>query len=142
MTASTAAPPMPLGGVTLADPASGVSDELRASAEGSTLRLSMLRIATERGHAYVTAERTDCPHLWITPVWDVFGGLDGGWRLTHGPTGLAVGGTEGLDVRELRDLARLLGGLEVWACTERHRFVAQAEYLAGQIEDARAAVTR
>ena len=138
MTAATG----PAGGVTLADPESGVSDGLRAAAAVAATRLQVLRVGTEHGPTYVTGERTEVPTLWVTPVWDEFGRLDGGWRLTHGPTGLALPGTEGLDVRELRDLARLLGDLEVWSCDRAEVFARQREYLLARIEQAREQVTR
>lgn len=97
------------GPATPADPAEGVSGELGP-------RIGLVRIGIGSDGVWVTGERTECEHLWITPR--VVGGhLTGRWLLTHEPTGHGLPRTLGLDVRELRDVARLVADLD-WSSTD------------------------
>jgi len=94
---------------TPADPAEAASGELGP-------RIGLLRIGSRSEGVWVCGERTECEYLWITPR--VVGGhLTGWWLLTHEPTGRGVPRTEGLDVRELRDVARLVADLD-WSSTD------------------------
>lgn len=104
-------------------------------------RVGTLDVRTSTGPLTVTAERTECEHLWIVPYIGP-AGLDGSWCLAHGPTGRLVTGTLDLDVRELRDMARLLADMPLWASSDPQAFRGQAEHLAQRVTAARDAVTR
>lgn len=97
------------GPATPADPAEAASGELGP-------RIGLLRIGSRSEEVWVTGERTECEYLWITPR-VVDGLLTGRWLLTHEPTGCGLPRTEGLDVRELRDVARLVSDLD-WSSTD------------------------
>lgn len=97
------------GPATPADPGEAVSGALGP-------RIGLLRIGLGSEGVWVTGERTECENLWITPR--VVGGhLTGRWLLTHEPTGHGVPRTVGLDVRELRDVARLVSDLD-WSSSD------------------------
>lgn len=101
------------GPATPPDPGEAVSGAL-----GPHVGLVRIDARTATGWGWVTGERTECKHLWITPRVDFARNhLTGQWMLTHEPTGRALPGTEGLDVRELRDVARLVADLD-WSSTD------------------------
>lgn len=106
-------------GSTRTDRRSAAVEPLRALSDGQTDRLTTVAVASRRrGWVEVTAETTECDHFVITPqLADDHPGLTGLWHLTHVPTGTLVPGTVGLDVRELRDTARLVADLD-WSSVE------------------------
>lgn len=77
------------GPATPADPTEAASGALGP-------RIGLLRIGSRSDGVWVTGERTECEHLWITPRLSM-GHLTGQWLLTHEPTGCGVRPTEGLD---------------------------------------------
>ena len=109
--------------------------------ETAPARVGTLNVHTNAGLMPVTAERTVCEHLRITPVFGPWGELTGDWRLTHAPTGLGVPGTDGLEPRELRDLAHAVADLPFWAFEQREAFVKHAEQLHASIDEARDRIT-
>lgn len=104
-------------------------------------RIGLMTAQTGLGPVQVTAERTECPQLLIVPVFDPLEGLTGDWQLGHEPTGRYVTGTAGLDPRELRDMARLLADMPIWASENLALFRQEWDELHARVTEARDRVT-
>lgn len=105
-------------------------------------RIGLLEVRTaDHGTLTVTAERTESEHLRIVPYFGPFG-LDGDWCLAHAPTGRLVSGTVGLTPPELRDMARLLADLDVWASDDPRVFAREYVALGEAVAAARKRVER